>query len=96
MWYLGIALGFLCPVVFAQDCSTTCYSYGLDIQNGGSYFQNSGSNANFTALEDFTGCQADSADNVLVDPEGNQYFCNDTPMTPDNTQRQIIWSAFLI
>jgi hypothetical protein len=67
----------------------------LDIQDGGSYFQNSDSTANFTALEDFSGCQAVSADNVLVDPEGNQYFCNDTPMAPDKTQQHITWSAFL-
>lgn len=68
-----------------------CRSYGLDFTDGGAFFQNIASTANFTAHQDFTGCQPDVADNILVDPDGNQYLCDNTPMTPDNSVQEVVW-----
>jgi hypothetical protein len=33
----------------------------------------------------FEGCQNDLANNILVDPTGEQYLCSDTPLTPPDT-----------
>jgi hypothetical protein len=93
MLVFSLLVALLAYVVSAQDCSGVCKSYGLDIVDGGDYYQNSASSANFTALQDFSGCQSDLADNILVDPQGDQYLCNSTPLTPDGTQQQIVWSV---
>ncbi|KAF1822079.1 uncharacterized protein K489DRAFT_320587, partial [Dissoconium aciculare CBS 342.82] len=90
MLVFSLLVALLAYVVSAQDCSGVCKSYGLDFVDGGNYYQNSASTANFTALQDFSGCQSDLADNILVDPQGDQYLCNSTPLTPDGTQQQII------
>lgn len=60
----ALALSLLTSAL-AQDCSKVCQSFGRDFVDGGSYFQNSASTANFTATEYFEGCQADTAYNVL-------------------------------
>jgi len=78
-----LASALLSPAA-AQNC-TTCQSFGTDFVDGGSFFQNSQSTANFTAYQEFTGCQPDYSDNILVDPNGNQYVCNTTPLTPSDT-----------
>lgn len=84
----GALLAFaLFSYASAQDCSTTCQSYGIDfIDQGGPYFQNVLSTDPFTAWEEFTGCQNDTAHNILVDPSGDQYECNQTPMTNDQIE----------
>lgn len=69
-----------------------CLSYGVDFQDGGSYFQNNASTASFSAFQYFTGCQNDTSSNVLVDPEGNQAQCSNTNMQPDK-QTQLITCA---
>ncbi|KAK3116912.1 hypothetical protein LTR53_002208 [Teratosphaeriaceae sp. CCFEE 6253] len=73
----------------AYTSAQTCDSYGLDFQNGGSYFQNSLSSDPFTALQEFEGCQNDTANNVFVDPNGDQSQCSDSALTPDDTPRLI-------
>ncbi|KAF2001989.1 hypothetical protein P154DRAFT_463582, partial [Amniculicola lignicola CBS 123094] len=55
----------------------------MDFQDGGSYFQNSLSNDNFT----FVSCNPDFAYNVFVDPAGDQLLCSDTNLTPDDTNQ---------
>jgi len=67
----------------------TCESFGDDFQNGGSYFQNSLSSDPFTALQEFEGCQNDTANNVLVDPNGDQSQCSNTPLLPNDTPQLI-------
>jgi hypothetical protein len=55
--YLASALGLLtlgARVVLAQD-DKICLSYGMDFQNGGSYFQNSLSSDSFTFVSQFDG-----------------------------------------
>ena len=46
-----ILLGLITGKALAQ----TCESYGVDFQNGGSYFQNSFSTDPFNFLEEFSG-----------------------------------------
>lgn len=41
-------------LVFAQD-DQTCFSYGIDFQNGGSYFQNSLSSDDFSFVSQYSG-----------------------------------------
>lgn len=58
-------LGFLVPAVLAQtepggtptcaNPSATCEAYGVDFQNGGSYFQNTASSEEFTFVSQFSG-----------------------------------------
>jgi hypothetical protein len=43
---------------FITAASSSCVSYGMDFQNGGSYFQNSLANEPFTCVEQFQGKQA--------------------------------------
>ncbi|KAK5005864.1 hypothetical protein LTR28_007188, partial [Elasticomyces elasticus] len=78
----ALSLSFL-----SASVSATCYSYGMDFQNGGTYFQNISSSAPFTFDSQFEGCAVDVANNVLVDPNGNQYQCSDTNLTPDDTDQ---------
>ncbi|CAK4021784.1 Hypothetical predicted protein [Lecanosticta acicola] len=80
---------FVFSVANAQDCSTTCESFGVDFVDGGSYFQNIESTNPFTAFEEFQGCQNDTADNILVDPSGTQYECNLTQMQPSDSQQLV-------
>jgi hypothetical protein len=63
-----------------------CKSWGIDFQdNGGPYFQNISSHDDFTFVSTFEGCQKDVANNIIVDPNGDQYQCSDTPLQPADT-----------
>ena len=52
--------------------STTCYSYGVDFVDEGSYFINSLSQDPFTAVSTFEGCQPSKAEVLLVDPNSDE------------------------
>jgi len=39
----------------------------------------------------YKGCQADVADNILVDPNGDQWECTQTNLTPDDTPEMSTW-----
>ncbi|KAK4503237.1 hypothetical protein PRZ48_006665 [Zasmidium cellare] len=65
----------------------TCESYGVDFQNGGTYFQNASSTDDFTFVSMFEQCQDDEATNILVDPNGDEYQCSNTPLQPDDTNQ---------
>ncbi|OCL13893.1 hypothetical protein AOQ84DRAFT_411292 [Glonium stellatum] len=80
---LTCRLGLL--ALLARRSLADCISFGMDFQSGGSYFQNINSTDPFTFVSEFEGCNNDTANNVLVDPNGNQYLCTDTPLTPDDT-----------
>lgn len=71
--------------VLAQDQYDVCESWGIDFQDKGSYFQNKSSSDPFTFVSTFEGCQNDVANNILVDPSGDQYLCSDTPLLPSDT-----------
>lgn len=68
-----------------QDDVNPCRSYGIDFQDKGSYFQNISSTDPFTFVSTFEGCQKDYANNILVDPNGDEHMCSDTALTPDDT-----------
>jgi len=38
-------------------------------------------------LTNITGCQQDVANNILIDPNGDEYQCTDTNLTPDDTNQ---------
>lgn len=50
------------------------------------------SDAVFTLVQEFSGCQNDTSDNVIVDPIGDQSECSDTPLTPDYTPQTVTCS----
>ncbi|KAK0664933.1 hypothetical protein DIS24_g262 [Lasiodiplodia hormozganensis] len=83
---VATALGLLARSTLADDgLIGGCESYGKDFQGGGEYFQNVNSAENFTFVQDFEGCQNANSTNILVDPNGGQYTCSNTPMQPDDT-----------
>jgi hypothetical protein len=85
---LGVVSFFL-NLAVAQ--TNPCVSYGVDYQDGKTYFQNVLLNDPFTFVSMFEGCQNDTAQNVLVDPSGNQYLCSDTTLTPSDTPEMSTW-----
>lgn len=77
----GLAvMASLAPSIIAD-----CQSFGVDFQDGGSYFQNSLSKDNFTFVSQFEGCQNDQTLNLLVNPNGTQVQCSNTDLQPDDT-----------
>lgn len=90
--------------------SAQCQVYGIDIQSGGTYFENSELTVPFSLVQEFSGCDNDTANvmtthplhswpiltkstqNILVDPNGDQYECTDTPLTPDYTPETVTCS----
>lgn len=68
--------------------STTCNAFGIDFQDGGSYFIDSRSNASYTCVSQFEGCQNDTASVLLVnDQTSDQYECTSVPTLPDDTSQ---------
>ncbi|KAK3111848.1 hypothetical protein LTR53_012480 [Teratosphaeriaceae sp. CCFEE 6253] len=64
---------------FAQNdtCNPNpCVSYGVDIQGGGAYFENISSTDPFTFVSILEGCDPDTVNNILVDPDGDEYQCS--------------------
>ncbi|KAK4893905.1 hypothetical protein LTR27_007711 [Elasticomyces elasticus] len=89
---VGLSAGFLAYTTYAQDDYTCdqpnpCVSYGIDIQGGGEYFQNVTSIDNVTFVSVFEGCQPDVANNILVDPNGDELQCSNTNLTPEDTEQ---------
>jgi hypothetical protein len=68
----------------SRSLADTCVSYGIDFQPNGNYFQNVSSTAPFTFASLFENCQNDVANNILVDPNGDEYQCSDTPLQPND------------
>ncbi|GME47364.1 hypothetical protein GTA08_BOTSDO09460 [Neofusicoccum parvum] len=89
LFSLAAALSFIAHGVSADDSDLigNCFSYGMDFQGGGEYFQNVNSQDPFTFVQEFEGCQNDNATNVLVDPNGDQDICTPTPMQPDDADQ---------
>ncbi|GAB1738701.1 hypothetical protein NU219Hw_g3497t1 [Hortaea werneckii] len=87
---------------FADGYVNPCMGFAMDFHDGGSYFQNISSPDDFTFSSQFEGCQADAfANNLLVDPNGDQYLCTDMDIFPDDTtetstcplEKQQMWSG---
>ncbi|KAH8687560.1 hypothetical protein BGZ60DRAFT_522209 [Tricladium varicosporioides] len=82
MYSLVLSYAFLGLIRYAI---ATCNSYGIDFVDGGSYFIDSSSTANFTFLTDFSGCDSEEITPILVDPNEDEYFCSQIPTSPDLT-----------
>ena len=81
-----LSLTLFTSSVWSQaDSYQDCESYGVDFQDQGSYFQNISSTDAFTFVQIFEGCQSAQANNILVDPNGDEHQCSDTSMQPDDT-----------
>ncbi|KAI5205017.1 hypothetical protein E4T39_03285 [Aureobasidium subglaciale] len=77
--------GFLATALLgSRSLAQSCDSYGIDFQSNGNYFQNISSTDAFTFASLFEGCGNDVANNILVDPNGDEYQCTDTPLQPDD------------
>ncbi|KAK6005037.1 hypothetical protein QM012_007816 [Aureobasidium pullulans] len=83
---------FAAASIGSRLASAQCEVYGIDIQNGGTYFENSQLTVPFTLVQEFSGCDNDTANNILVDPNGDQYECSDTPLTPAYTPETVTCS----
>jgi hypothetical protein len=75
----------------AHSQTASCQSFGVDVQDGGDYFVNTLSNGSFSFVEQFTNCNNDAAQNYLVDENGDQIECSDTPMQPGSTPETSTW-----
>lgn len=68
--------------------NSTCSVFGIDFQNGGSYFINTNSQADFTAVSQFEGCNNDTASIMLVnDDTSDEYECTAVPTVPDDVSQ---------
>lgn len=61
---LASALGLV--VLGARSAMADCLSYGMDFQNGKTYFQNSNSPENFTFVSQFEGMYKEHPHSVLL------------------------------
>ena len=67
-----------------------CKSYGIDfVDGGGPYFINTASSDYFSFTTQFKGCNATEGyiTPILIDPNGNEYFCSDIATTPDEVDQ---------
>lgn len=85
------ALSVVTFLVTASLVAADCVSYGVDFQPGGTYFQNVSSTDPFTFVSIFEGCNPDVAQNLIVDPNGDEYECSNTQLTPDDNNQLSIW-----
>ena len=68
-----------------NNSNSTCHVYSIDFVDGGYYFINSGSDANFTCVSQFDGCQNDTAAILLVnDQTEDEYECSSVLTVPSN------------
>jgi hypothetical protein len=71
-----------------DNVNSTCNVFGIDFQNGGSYFINTASNSNFTAVTQFEGCDNATASVQLVDNDsGDQYYCSSVLTVPNDVSQ---------
>jgi hypothetical protein len=82
----SIAAVALLLSVVKSDSGALCYSYGVDYLDEGHYFVNSQLVEKFNAVSYFEGCNQDTADILLIAPEGvtsREYICDQVPTYPD-------------
>ncbi|KAG4417485.1 hypothetical protein IFR04_009368 [Cadophora malorum] len=77
---------YLVFLSLANLAFSTCVSYGIDFVNRGFYFIGSTKSTDFTFLSQFEGCTSgEEITPILVDPNGDEYFCSQITTTPDDT-----------
>jgi hypothetical protein len=63
-----------------DDIDSTCLVYGIDYVDGGSYFIDSSSTSDFTAVQQFDNCNNDTASILLVQQSTeDEYECSSVP-----------------
>lgn len=63
-----------------DNTNSTCSVYGIDFVDGGSYFIDSDSTADFTTVQQFSGCNDDSASVLLVQQSTeDEWECTSVP-----------------
>jgi hypothetical protein len=62
-------------IAFTKDVVGQCHSFGIDIGNGGTYYINPASPAQFSFTSGFSGCTAIESP-VLQLPDGNTLTCS--------------------
>jgi hypothetical protein len=63
-----------------DDTNSTCLVYGIDYVDGGSYFIDSSSTSDFTAVQQFNKCNNDSASILLVQQSTeDEWECSSVP-----------------
>jgi glutamine amidotransferase-like uncharacterized protein len=63
-----------------DDTNSTCLVYGIDYMDGGSYFIDSSSTSDFTAVQQFDNCNNDTASVLLVQQSTeDEYECSSVP-----------------
>ncbi|EXJ94936.1 hypothetical protein A1O1_00054 [Capronia coronata CBS 617.96] len=74
----------------AGQSAADCLSYGYDfVDGGGPYCINTTSPDFFSFGTEFYGCQPSDSQGditpILIDPNGDEYFCSDIPTQPDGS-----------
>ncbi|RDW88004.1 hypothetical protein BP6252_00036 [Coleophoma cylindrospora] len=82
---------FLALVHLISYAKADCSSFGIDFQNGGSYFINSNDNTSFTSVTQFEGCVG-TANVILEGPDSNSWLCSDSQYF----QSRLFWSPLCI
>ncbi|GAB1731449.1 hypothetical protein NU195Hw_g1063t1 [Hortaea werneckii] len=80
----ALALSLAHSVLAQDECPPpgTCQSFGVDFTDGGTFFQNTLSNEQFNATQEFEGCQDDTSNNILIGPTGDSFECDGTSLVP--------------
>lgn len=102
--YLALTSFFLVPQVWAQTCESfgvdfvdqgTYFQNSLSTDNFTfvSRFEGQYSSHVIMAYAQSlqTGCQNGIANNLLVDPNGDEYICSNTPLQPDDAPELSTW-----
>jgi hypothetical protein len=83
LWLAGLALSTAASGLLEtrqDNTNSTCLVYGIDYVDGGSYFIDSSSTSDFTAVQQFDGCNDDSASILLVQQSTeDEYECSSVP-----------------
>jgi len=83
LWLAGLATSAVASSLLEtrqDNTNSTCLVYGIDYVDGGSYFIDSSSTSDFTAVQQFDGCNDDSASILLVQQSTeDEYECSSVP-----------------
>ena len=83
LWLAGLATSAVASSLLEtrqDNPNSPCLVYGIDYVDGGSYFIDSSSTSDFTAVQQFDGCNDDSASILLVQQSTeDEYECSSVP-----------------
>ena len=82
--------GLACLSLLIARSSADCVCSGLDYTNGGSYLIDGSSPRDFIFTSQFSGCDDDTIQPILVSPDGSQFTCSEIRAGEDG-QQQSTW-----